>query len=156
MPLRRYLGRGVSKTEPSRRFGVSRHTIYSWIASGDLDRDLAAGGISLVVGAAAIREATAGSETTSARSGRAIRSTREPLQDAAGPARPGGFREFRAAVGAAPRAAGGAQPFPDPVAAVLPPVDDGGADRRARERVRLLRRRTAGVAVRPDARRRAL
>ena len=44
MLLRHYLERGVSKAELSRRFGVSRRTIYSWIASGDLDRDLAAGG----------------------------------------------------------------------------------------------------------------
>ena len=44
MLLRHYLERGVSKAELSRRFGMSRRTIYSWIASGDLDRDLAAGG----------------------------------------------------------------------------------------------------------------
>ena len=42
--LRHYLERGVSKAELSRRFRVSRRTIYSWIASGDLDRDLVAGG----------------------------------------------------------------------------------------------------------------
>ena len=44
-----------------------------------------------------------------ARSGRA----RQPLRDAAGPAGPGGFRQFHAAVWEAPRAAGGARPFPD-------------------------------------------
>ena len=43
MPLKHYLERGVSKAELSRRFGVSRRTIHSWIEAGELDRDLAAG-----------------------------------------------------------------------------------------------------------------
>ena len=43
MLLKHYLERGVSKAELSRRFGVSRRTIHGWIASGELDRDLAAG-----------------------------------------------------------------------------------------------------------------
>ena len=44
MLLRHYLERGVSKTELSRRFGVSRRTIHEWIETGQLDRDLAGGG----------------------------------------------------------------------------------------------------------------
>ena len=43
MLLKHYLERGVSKSELSRRFGVSRRTIYEWIEAGDLDRDLEAG-----------------------------------------------------------------------------------------------------------------
>ncbi|MCY3624187.1 MAG: DDE-type integrase/transposase/recombinase [Gammaproteobacteria bacterium] len=43
MRLKRYLDEGVSKTELSRRFGVSRRTIHHWIETGQLDRDLAAG-----------------------------------------------------------------------------------------------------------------
>ena len=42
--LRHYLERGVSKTELSRRFGVSRRTIHEWIETGQLDRDLEGGG----------------------------------------------------------------------------------------------------------------
>ena len=45
MLLRHYLEQGVPKAELSRRFGVSRRTIHSWIASGDLDRNLTAGGM---------------------------------------------------------------------------------------------------------------
>ena len=37
MLLKHYLERGVSKSELSRRFGVSRRTIYEWIEAGDLD-----------------------------------------------------------------------------------------------------------------------
>ncbi len=44
MQLKHYLDLGVSKAELSRRFGVSRRTIHYWIESGQLDRDLAAGG----------------------------------------------------------------------------------------------------------------
>ena len=44
MLLRHYLERGVSTTELSRRFGVSRRTIHEWIETGQLDRDLAGGG----------------------------------------------------------------------------------------------------------------
>ncbi|MCY4477039.1 MAG: IS21 family transposase [Gammaproteobacteria bacterium] len=43
MLLKHYLDSGVSKAELSRRFGVSRRTIYSWIKSGQLDRDLSKG-----------------------------------------------------------------------------------------------------------------
>lgn len=38
--LRHYLEQGVGKTELARRFGVSRRTIYYWIKTGQLDRDL--------------------------------------------------------------------------------------------------------------------
>lgn len=38
--LRHYLEQGVTKTELARRFGISRRTIYHWIATGQLDRDL--------------------------------------------------------------------------------------------------------------------
>ncbi|MDE0000682.1 MAG: helix-turn-helix domain-containing protein [Rhodospirillaceae bacterium] len=41
--MKHYLDQGVSKAELSRRFGVSRRTIYSWIESGQLDRDLSKG-----------------------------------------------------------------------------------------------------------------
>ena len=43
MRLKQYLDEGVSKTELSRRFGVSRRTIHHWIETGQLDRDLEAG-----------------------------------------------------------------------------------------------------------------
>lgn len=38
--LRHYLEQGVSKTELARRFGISRRTVYHWISTGQLDRDL--------------------------------------------------------------------------------------------------------------------
>lgn len=38
--LRHYLEQGTSKTELARRFGISRRTVYHWIATGQLDRDL--------------------------------------------------------------------------------------------------------------------
>jgi len=38
--LRHYLEQGVKKAELARRFGVSRRTIYHWLAEGQLDRDL--------------------------------------------------------------------------------------------------------------------
>ena len=44
MLLRHYLEQGVTKTELSRQFGVSRRTIHEWIETGQLDRDLAGGG----------------------------------------------------------------------------------------------------------------
>ena len=44
MLLRHYLEQGVTKTELSRRFGVSRRTIPEWIETGQLERDLAGGG----------------------------------------------------------------------------------------------------------------
>ena len=44
MLLKHYLERGVSKTELSRRFGVSRRTIHEWIETGQLDREVSSGG----------------------------------------------------------------------------------------------------------------
>jgi transposase len=38
--LRHYLEQGVSKSELAKRFGVSRRTVYHWIDTGQLDRDL--------------------------------------------------------------------------------------------------------------------
>ena len=38
--LRHYLEHGVSKAEVARRLAVSRRTVYRWIASGQLDREL--------------------------------------------------------------------------------------------------------------------
>lgn len=40
--LRHYLEQGLKKTELARRLGVSRRTIYHWLATGQLDRDLEA------------------------------------------------------------------------------------------------------------------
>ena len=38
--LRHYLEQGVCKSELARRFGVSRRTVYHWIETAQLDRDL--------------------------------------------------------------------------------------------------------------------
>ncbi len=38
--LRHYLERGLSKAEVARELGVARRTVYHWIASGQLDREL--------------------------------------------------------------------------------------------------------------------
>src|ERR1700694_2846385 len=38
--LRHYLEQGGGKAELARRFGVSRRTVYHWIETGQLDRDL--------------------------------------------------------------------------------------------------------------------
>jgi transposase len=38
--LRHYLEQGVSKSELAKRFGTSRRTVYHWIETGQLDRDL--------------------------------------------------------------------------------------------------------------------
>ena len=38
--LRHYLEQGVPKTELARRFGISRRTIYHWIETSQLNRDL--------------------------------------------------------------------------------------------------------------------
>lgn len=38
--LRHYLEQGVGKTELARRFGVSRRTVYHWIETAQLDREL--------------------------------------------------------------------------------------------------------------------
>ena len=43
MLLKHYLEQGVSKAELSRRFGVSRRTIHTWIATGQLERELLPG-----------------------------------------------------------------------------------------------------------------
>ena len=40
--LRHYLDEGIDKTELAERLGISRRTIYHWIETGQLDRDLAA------------------------------------------------------------------------------------------------------------------
>ena len=38
--LRHYLEQGLTKTELAKRFGISRRTVYHWIETGQLDRDL--------------------------------------------------------------------------------------------------------------------
>ena len=38
--LRHYLARGLSKAEVARELGISRRTVYHWIATGQLDREL--------------------------------------------------------------------------------------------------------------------
>src|ERR1700730_824858 len=38
--LRHYLEQGVGKTELARRFGVSRRTVYHWIETAQLEREL--------------------------------------------------------------------------------------------------------------------
>ena len=38
--LRHYLERGLSKAEVARELGVSRRTVYHWIESGEVDREL--------------------------------------------------------------------------------------------------------------------
>lgn len=38
--LRHYLEQGVGKTELAKRFGISRRTVYHWIETGQLERDL--------------------------------------------------------------------------------------------------------------------
>jgi len=38
--LRHYLEQGVSKTELAKRFEISRRTVYHWIETGQVDRDL--------------------------------------------------------------------------------------------------------------------
>lgn len=37
--MRFYLERGLSKAETARRVGISRRTLYNWIAAGELERD---------------------------------------------------------------------------------------------------------------------
>ena len=41
--LRHYLEQGLSKSEIARTHKVSRRTVYHWINTGQLDRDLDAG-----------------------------------------------------------------------------------------------------------------
>ncbi len=43
MLLRHYLEQGLSKSAIARRLGISRRTVHHWIATGQLDRDLASG-----------------------------------------------------------------------------------------------------------------
>lgn len=43
--LRHYLERGLSKAEVARELGVSRRTVYNWIATGQLDRELDAAAV---------------------------------------------------------------------------------------------------------------
>lgn len=38
--LRHYLEQGVGKSELAKRFGISRRTVYHWIETGQLERDL--------------------------------------------------------------------------------------------------------------------
>jgi len=38
--LRHYLEQGMSKTALARELGISRRTVYHWIETGQLDRDL--------------------------------------------------------------------------------------------------------------------
>ena len=38
--LGHYLEEGVGKAAIARRLGISRRTVYRWIASGQLDREL--------------------------------------------------------------------------------------------------------------------
>ena len=53
-------------------------------------------------------------------------------------------------MGAALCAADGSGPLAGLVAALLPPADDGGADRRTGQRLRVVRRGAGGALVRPD------
>ena len=186
MLLRHYLDQGLTKTELSRRFGVSRRTIHYWIESGQLDRDLATGQTSYAPrpavaskldpykgiiearlqefpklsaqrlfdeisaagyagGYSRVRDYVRSTAAGAAGSGR-------PLRDAGRTTGTSGLRAVRAAVGRSLRAGGGAELLPAAVAALLPDADDGGADRRVGERVRAVRGRSGGTAVRPDAR----
>ncbi len=38
--LRHYLERGLTKTAIARELGISRRTVYHWIRTGQLDREL--------------------------------------------------------------------------------------------------------------------
>ena len=186
MLLRHYLERGVSKTELSRRFGVSRRTIHEWIETGQLDRDLAGGGtryrsrpavghkldpykgiieaapggVPSVVGEAALRRGSGGGLHGRVRPCEGLRSVDAAagarggggaVRDAGGTAGAGGLCNVHASLGPAACAGDGPEPLAAVVAALLPAADDGGADRGAGERLRVVRRGAAGVAVRPDA-----
>ena len=71
------------------------------------------------------------------------------VRDAGGASGPGGLRDVHAALGPPARPGRGAEPLPAAVAALLPPTDDGGADRGAGARVRAVRRCPEGALVRP-------
>lgn len=43
--LRHYLERGIPKSEIARELGISRRTIYQWIETGQLDRDIETEGV---------------------------------------------------------------------------------------------------------------
>ena len=43
MLLKHYLEQGVSQSELARRFGIDRTTIWRWVRTAQLDRDLSAG-----------------------------------------------------------------------------------------------------------------
>ena len=131
--------------------------------AGSLHRDHrgTSRGVPRSVGAAAVRRGPRGGlprwlqpcaglrpRGTPARAGRGGGAVR----DAGGASGPGGLRDVHAALGPPARPGGGAEPLPAAVAALLPPADDGGADRGAGARVRAVRRCPEGALVRPDAR----
>ncbi|MDE0348005.1 MAG: helix-turn-helix domain-containing protein [Boseongicola sp.] len=43
MLQKQHLEQGVSQSELARRFGIDRTTIWRWVRTGQLDRDLSAG-----------------------------------------------------------------------------------------------------------------
>ena len=63
--LRHYLEQGMTKTELAERFGISRQTIYRWIRSGELDRDLSAAGVHYSARAPVATKSLIGTETSS-------------------------------------------------------------------------------------------
>ena len=63
--LRHYLEQGMTKTELAERFGISRQTIYRWIRSGELDRDLSAAGVHYSGPGAGCHQGLIGTETSS-------------------------------------------------------------------------------------------
>ena len=69
MLLKHYLDQGAGKAELSRRFGVSRRTIHHWIATGQLDRDLAAGRTEAAARRRRSCDGRAGSDTARRRAG---------------------------------------------------------------------------------------
>ena len=120
----------------------------------------APGGVSEADGAAAVRGGAGGGIPGQLRERAGLRAP-DPaagdsgsggtVRDAPGASGPGRLRRLPAAVGTASRAAGGAGLLAPAVAAVLPAADDGGAVPRPGGRIRALRGRAAGAAVRPDA-----
>jgi len=47
--LRHYLERGMTKSTIARQLGISRRTVYHWIKTGQLDRELDDLAVSLVL-----------------------------------------------------------------------------------------------------------